>query len=460
MTVTIDPITGDSTNWAGSGDLRLGFSDNNQKMLVGVSIDEFKVFNRSLTLPEVHVLAGKPGPSNDLRSFFVTTQSENYRSNFRAIKKLRDQENMILTHAPEVMVMKDLPEPRETHVLYRGQYDQPLDKVEPGTPKAILPFSESLPRNRLGLAQWLFDEANPLTARVAVNRLWQQVFGTGIVRTSDNFGSQGAVPTHPELLDYLAVEYRASGWDTKKMLRRLVLSATYRQSSFTSPEVRERDPDNKLLARGPSRRLTAEMMRDNALATSGLLVSSIGGPPVKPYQPAGLWEEQATRNGTKYVQDHGESLYRRSMYTIWKRTTPPPAMMNFDTSERNLCIIKRQSTATPLQALVLMNDPQFIEAARLLAERMLSEGGKQDESRIRFGFRSLTGMEPSTENVETLRRLLDQERKRFARDPNGARQLASAGEFRANDTLPASEVAAFATVATTLLNFDATQVVR
>ena len=358
------------------------------------------------------------------------------------------------------MVMKDLPEPRETHVLYRGQYDQPLEKVELGTPRAILPFSDDLPRNRLGLAKWLFDEANPLTARVAVNRLWQHVFGAGIVRTSDNFGSQGAVPTHPELLDYLAVEYRKSGWDTKGLLRRLVLSATYRQSSFADPERREKDPENKLLARGPSRRLTAEMMRDNALATSGLLVPTIGGPPVKPYQPAGLWAEQATRNGTKYVQDHGDDLYRRSMYTIWKRTTPPPAMMNFDTSERNLCVIKRQSTATPLQALVLMNDPQFVESARLLAERMLTEGGNEDDSRIRFGFRSLTGKQPSPENLVSLRKLLDRERIRFGQDQKSARLFASAGEFKSNTQLKASEIAAFATVASTLLNFDATQVLR
>ncbi|MDA1029395.1 MAG: DUF1553 domain-containing protein [Bacteroidetes bacterium] len=460
MTVTIDPNTGDSTNWAGSGDLRLGFTDNNQKMLVGVTLDEFKVFNRALTVPEVHVLAGVSTKSDDLRSYFVTSQSKTYKENFRAITKLREQENVILTNTSSVMVMKDLPEPRETHILYRGQYDQPLDKVEPGTPKAILPFSKDLPRNRLGLAQWLFDEANPLTARVAVNRLWQQVFGKGIVESSDNFGSQGTVPTYPELLDYLAVEYRSSGWDTKKMLKRLVLSATYRQSSVVSSKMRDRDPENKLLARGPSRRLTAEMMRDNALATSGLLVSTIGGRPVKPYQPAGLWEEQATRNGTTYVQDHGESLYRRSMYTIWKRTTPPPAMMNFDTSERNLCIIKRQSTATPLQALVLMNDPQFIEAARLLAERMLSEGGSADEARIRFGFRGLTGSEPSPENMKTLLRLLASERKRFRGDPGSAKRLAAAGEYRVNSGLPAAEVAAFATVATTLFNFDATQVVR
>jgi len=356
--------------------------------------------------------------------------------------------------------MNEIPTRRATHVLYRGQYDQPTDSVMAGTPRAILPFPDSLPKNRLGLAQWLFDEANPLTARVAVNRLWQQVFGKGIVESSDNFGSQGTVPTHPELLDYLAVEYRNSGWDTKAMLKRFVLSATYRQSSTSSPELLERDPQNQLYARGPSRRLSAEMMRDNALATSGLLVRTQGGPPVKPYQPAGLWEEQATRNGTKYVQDTGEKLYRRSMYTVWKRTTPPPAMMNFDTSERNLCTIKRQSTATPLQALVLMNDPQFVEAARILGERMILEGGDSEDARIRFGFRTLTGREPSAENVEVLERLLAQERKRFANDASASAKLASVGEFKVHAGLNAREVAAFTTVASTIMNFDATQVLR
>jgi len=465
MTVTIDPMTGDSTNWAGSGDLRLGFTDNNQKMLEGVTVDEFKVFRRSLSLPEVRTLSGGTTGDEDLRAYYVTAKSASFQEAFRAVTTLRDRENMILTHAPEVMVMNDLAEARPTHVLYRGQYDQPTDRVEPGTPEAILPFPDDLPKNRLGLAQWLFDEANPLAARVAVNRLWQQVFGTGIVETSDNFGSQGSPPTHPELLDYLALEYRSSGWDTKAMLRRLVLSSTYRQSSIVPIEVQENDPDNKLYARGPKRRLSAEMMRDNALATSGLLVPTIGGPPVKPYQPDGLWKEQATRNGTQYVQDHGESLYRRSMYTIWKRTTPPPAMMNFDTSERNLCTIRRQSTATPLQALVLMNDPQFVEAARLLAERMLLEGGSEDGSKIRYGFRTLTGREPTPEkptpeNLASLQSLLDEERAHFRAYPENARDLASVGEHPENRQLSASEVAAFTTVATTVMNFDATQVLR
>lgn len=459
-TITIDPFTGDSTNWAGPGDLRLGFTDNNQRMLEGVTVDEFKVFRHALTPPEIRTLAGQEAGEEGLREYWVTTQSSEWKQVQHELRKARARENHILTHAPEVMVMKDLPEPRPTYLLYRGQYDQPREEVRPGTPSSVLSFGDDLPPNRLGLARWLFDPSNPLTARVQVNRLWQQVFGQGIVETSDNFGSQGAIPSHPELLDQLAIDYRESGWDTKAMLKRLVLSATYRQTSFTSPDLREKDPSNTLLARGPSRRLSAEMMRDNALAVSGLLVPEIGGKPVKPYQPPGLWKEQATRNGTEYVQDHGDDLYRRSMYTIWKRTTPPPAMMNFDASERNLCIVRRQSTSTPLQALVLMNDPQFVEAARILAERMIREGGSLDNERIRFGFRALTGREPNSEEQGILGNLLEAERSAYRSSPAAARELMTAGEYPADPSLPSTEIAAFTTVASTIMNFDATVILR
>jgi hypothetical protein len=295
---------------------------------------------------------------------------------------------------------------------------------------------------------------------VAVNRLWQQVFGQGIVATSDNLGSQGALPSHPELLDWLAVEYRDSGWDTKAMLRRLVLSATYRQSSVAPPEQVQNDPDNLLLARGPARRLTAEMMRDHALAASGLLVDDLGGPPVRPYQPAGLWKEQATRNGTEYVQDEGEDLYRRSLYTIWKRTTPPPSMIIFDASERNLCVVNRQSTSTPLQALVLMNDPQYVEASRRLAERMLHEGGITDEERIAFAFKALTGRDPMPDERDVLTNLLANQRAYFAGAPAAARSLLSTGEFIRDASLPAVEVASLTTVASTIMNHDATLYLR
>jgi len=458
--ITIDPFTGDSTNWAGPGDLRLGFTDNNQRMLDQVTFDEWKVFNRRLTLPELRTLAGQDTGSHEWRDYAVTTGSDAWKQVAAELRHWRAREDRILTHAPEVMVMRELPEPRPTYLLHRGQYDAPRDSVGRDTPEAVLPFPDDLPKNRLGLAQWLFLDENPLTARVAVNRLWQQVFGRGIVATSDNLGSQGAIPTHPELLDWLAIEYRESGWDTKAMLRRLVLSATYRQSSVASPDVMKDDPDNVLLARGPARRLTAEMMRDHALAASGLLVDDLGGPPVRPYQPAGLWKEQATRNGTEYVQDEGDDLYRRSLYTIWKRTTPPPSMMIFDASERNLCVVRRQSTSTPLQALVLMNDPQYVEASRALAERMLREGGSTDEERIAFAFRALTSRDPVPKERNALVALLATQRAHFAAAPEDARRLLTTGEHARDTSLPAVEVASMTSVASTILNHDATLFVR
>ena len=245
--------------------------------------------------------------------------------------------------------------------LKRGAYDARGDTVEPATPESILPLDPKLPRNRLGLAQWLVSPENPLTSRVLVNRAWQQFFGRGLVVTAENLGVQGALPSHPELLDWLAKHFMDSGWDMKALQKLIVTSATYRQSSQVSSELLARDPDNKLLARGPKTRLTAEMLRDQALAASGLLVQKIGGPSVKPYQPEGVWEETA---GSKYEPDKGENLYRRSLYTFWKRTAPHPMMTTFDASERNNCTVRRQATSTPLQALVLLNDPQFVEAAR------------------------------------------------------------------------------------------------
>jgi len=456
--LSIHPFTGDSTNWAGPGDLRLGFTDNNLRMLDEVAFDEWKVFDRRLSLPEIRTLAGLGAGKEEWRDYILTTRSDAWKDVSQALRAARAQENRILTLAPETMIMRDLPDPRPTYTLHRGQYDDPRDPVTHGTPEAILAFPDSLPKNRLGLARWLFLDENPLTARVQVNRLWQHVFGRGLVVTSDNMGAQGALPSHPALLDWLAVEYRDSGWDTKALLRRLVLSATYRQTSRPTPELLESDPDNELLARGPARRLSAEQMRDHALAASGLLVPEIGGPPVRPYQPAGLWKEQATRNGTEYVQDSGDDLYRRSLYTIWKRTTPPPSMMIFDTSERNLCVVRRQSTSTPLQALVLMNDPQFVEASRLLAERMLREGGATDEERITWGFRALTARSPSEIERDALFELLEQERRSLS--ATAARQLLSAGEHPRDPSLPPREVAALTTVASTILNHDATITLR
>ena len=317
---------------------------------------------------------------------------------------------------PEVklMVMEDGAPERETFILKRGQYDAPTDPVNLGTPDVIFSFPETLPKNRLGLVQWLFDEHNPLTARVAVNRLWQQIFGTGIVSTVDDFGNQGALPTHPELLDWLAVTYREEGWDMKQMIKMMVMSSTYQQTSKVTPELLEIDPDNLLLARSSRSKLTAEMVRDNTLAVSGLLVDKIGGPSVKPYQPEGLWEETTSGQGlTKYIMDSGENQYRRSLYTFWKRTVPPPAMITFDAAMRDICSVKRQKTSTPLQALVMLNDPQLIEASEHLAKDVLENESINDEDRVKQIFRKITSRYPSADETEMFMEYLESSKENF-----------------------------------------------
>ncbi|MFD1163696.1 PSD1 and planctomycete cytochrome C domain-containing protein [Hwangdonia seohaensis] len=305
--------------------------------------------------------------------------------------------------AIKLMVMKDNAPDRKTYILKRGQYDAPDEEVELGTPNFILKYSDSLPKNRLGLAHWLFDKDNALTARVAVNRMWQHIFGVGIVSTSDDFGNQGALPSHPELLDWLAVTFREEGWDMKKMYKRMVMSSTYKQTSKITPELLEVDPSNVLLARYSRSKLTAEMIRDNALAVSGLLVDKIGGPSVKPYQPPGLWAETTSGQGlTKYIPDTGENLYRRSLYTFWKRTVPPPSMMTFDAPTRDFCEVKRQKTSTPLQALVMLNDPQLIEAASHLAKKTLKDKTLSEDERVKLIFRKITSRFPTEVELDQL----------------------------------------------------------
>jgi hypothetical protein len=303
----------------------------------------------------------------------------------------------------------------------------------------------------LGLAQWLTEPRHPLTARVAVNRFWQLLFGRGIVTTPEDFGSQGQLPSHPELLDWLAKSMVDSGWDVKGLLKRIVMSATYRQNSDCAAVLHNRDPDNVLLARGPRYRLPAEMLRDNALFASGLLVSRVGGPPVKPYQPAGLWEE---KSGAKYDRDTGEGSHRRSLYTFWKRTSPPPAMVTLDAAKREVCVVKRATTTTPLQALVLLNDPQYVEAARALAERAMTEGGTQVEDRLVFTFRTLTSRRPTGPEIGVLKQLLEEQRQDFASRPEAAQQFLAVGDHKRNEKLDAAELAAMAVVAEAVMNFD------
>jgi hypothetical protein len=376
-----------------------------------------------------------------------------FRPAFARLTAARGAENAILTALPEVMVMRERREPRPTFLLARGAYDAPAERVGAGTPRAILPFPDNLPKDRLGLARWLVHPRHPLTARVIVNRYWALFFGTGLVATADDFGSQGELPTHPELLDWLATTFVESGWNLKAFHKRVVMSATYRQSSTADAVLREADPANRWLARGPSYRLAAEQIRDGALAASGLLVRRIGGPSVYPYQPPGLWEELATRNATTYVQGNGEDLYRRSLYTVWKRTTPPPAAVSFDAAERLFCAVRRQRTSTPLQALVLMNDPQYLEAARMLAERMMTEVGTPEE-RVTHGFRLATSRRPAAGELKLLTDLYEEQHARFASDRKSALALLAVGEHARDRRLDAAELASYAVVASTLLNMD------
>jgi hypothetical protein len=364
-------------------------------------------------------------------------------------KALRDAR----TFMTKVMVMQDLEKPRDTHVLIRGAYDKPGEKVSPGVPDVLPPLPPDAPPNRLALARWLVDPAHPLTARVTANRAWQLFFGAGIVKTAEDFGVQGERPSHPELLDWLATELVRSGWDMKALHRLIVTSAAYRQSSRATRLLLERDPENRLLARGPRFRLSSAAIRDQALAASGLLVEKVGGPSVKPYQPPGVWEEM-TFGQIKYVQDRGESLWRRSLYTFWRRTVAPTMM--FDAASRQYCTVRQARTNSPLHALITLNDVTYVEAARKLAERALKAGGACDEERLAFAFRLLTARRPSAAESEVLAGALERLRKRYAADREAADSVVKAGESPRDGSIDAAELAAWAGVASLILNLDET----
>jgi hypothetical protein len=361
--------------------------------------------------------------------------------------------------APDTMVMRELPTARATHLLFRGQYDQPRDEVQPDVPEFLPPFPSSAPRNRLGLARWLTDPRNPLTARVVVNRFWQSIFGNGLVKSSGDFGYQGDYPTHPELLDWLATRFVDSGWNVKQLIKLMVTSATYAQSSDSSPELNERDPENLLLARGPRQRLTAEMLRDQALLVSGLLYNKLGGPPVFPYQPKNLYKGivvAADYPGTSYKESTGPDLYRRSLYTFWKRTVPYPTLSIFDVPDREVCVVQRSKTDTPLQALALMNDPVQLEAARKLGERMLLEGGSAPQQRLDFAFELATSRTPWPEERQALLALLEKRLTAYREDPAAAKAFISVGESKPDATLDPVDLAAYANLASLILNLDET----
>lgn len=374
------------------------------------------------------------------------------------LKETKAAKDKYEAELPTTMVLEELAEPRDTFVLQRGRYDLPdkEQKVGSDVPDVLPPMADGLPRNRLGLARWLTSRENPLTARVIVNRLWQRYFGLGLVKTPDNLGVQSEAPSHPQLLDWLAVELMESGWDLQHIQRLIVSSYTYQQQSEAPPEHYERDPENRLLARGPRHRLPAEAVRDNALAVSGLLVPKIGGPSVMPYQPEGLWEELAGGAFEIYTQGHGDDLYRRSLYVYRKRTVPHPSMSTFDAPSWEICQIKRATTNTPLQALALLNDVVYVEAARKFAERMMTEGGTSADARLTFAFRLATGRPPNTVELASLRASLEKYLARFRQSPAAAEELLSHGESPRNKSLDAVELASHTAVASVLLNLDET----
>lgn len=431
----------------------------------GGKIDDITVFNRALTAYEIKVLAQQKNWQSITQKNVDQLSSEeivalkNYYlsivdSNTIAANKTLQTNYQLLSDSSEkikeLMVMQEMKIPKKTFVLNRGQYDAPTKEVFPNTPAAILAFPPNLPKNRYGLAQWLTDNKNPLTARVVVNHFWQYIFGNGLVKTAEDFGNQGELPSHLDLLDWLAVEFKETGWDVKKLIKLMVMSATYQQNSTVSETLKEKDPENRLLGRGPASRLSAEMVRDNALMASGLLNKTIGGPSIYPYQPEGLWEI----NNTNYVQDTTDQVYRRSLYIVLKRTVPNPTLANFDGPSRASCIVRRQSTNTPLQALVTLNDPTFIEAAKVLGEEMTKQ--KDVEKAIVLTYRKLTGKYPSVKEINLLTALQQNEYKKFIAHPEKTKGWLNTGIYAVSTSLDKSLMAANTIVASTILNSDAT----
>ena len=375
----------------------------------------------------------------------------------RAVADLRSNVSTLRSRMPTTMVMEELPKPREARVLIRGEYDKLGDKVERGLPTALPPLPSGAPMNRLGLAQWLVSGEHPLTARVLVNRAWEKFFGIGIVRTTENLGSQAEWPSHPELLDWLATEFVRLGWDMKQFQKLLVMSATYRQSARATPAQLEKDPENRLLARGPRFRLPAELLRDQALALGGLLVEKTGGPSVRPYMPAGVWDETSVYGDMRnYKPDTGDGLYRRTLYTVWKRTSAPPTLLLFDSPTREICTVKRTRTNTPLQALALLNEITYVEAARGLAEEMIAHGGSSTDARLEWGLRRVTCRQPAPDEIATLSKGLLKRLSHFQSQPEAAQKLINIGARRPSGSIPPAELAAYTLTANVLLNLDET----
>lgn len=439
--------------------------------LRGLALQDVRIYGRALTATEVERIVGgtravwllaqpagqrSDADKNQVFAWWLENVDEPFARLSERLAALEKEEAAIRARSTVAHVTQERPEPAKAYVLFRGQYDQRREEVHAGTFACLPPMPPQAPKNRLGLAQWLTRPEHPLAARVTVNRFWQEVFGSGLVRTAGDFGATGEPPTHPELLDWLAVEFRESGWDVKRLFRLLVTSATYRQSAVVTPEKLEKDPLNRLLSRGPRFRMDAEMIRDYALAASGLLVPKIGGPSVKPYQPPGVWEAVAMigSDTRDYRQDHGENLYRRSLYTFWKRAAPPASMEIFNAPSREVCTVRRERTNTPLQALVTLNDPQFVEAARQLAQTVLKEGGATDASRLDYLARRLLARPWLAEELAVVQASLSDLLAYYQAHAEQASRLVAVGESKADPTIPPTLLAGWTMLANQLMNLD------
>ncbi|MFN3167855.1 MAG: PSD1 and planctomycete cytochrome C domain-containing protein [Phycisphaeraceae bacterium] len=394
--------------------------------------------------------------TDTLRQHFLKAVDARYPKQLAERDAAKKQRDKFYQTIPYTLIYRETKTPRPAYVLNRGQYDQKRDEVQRDVPDFLPAMADDLPRDRLGFARWLVDPRHPLTARVTVNRFWQQLFGVGLVKTSEDFGVQGEQPSHPDLLDWLAVRFIEDGWDVKQTMKRMVMSATYRQSAEADPALYRRDPDNRLLARGPRLRLDAETLRDQALAVSGLLNEQVGGPSVKPPQPAGIWKAVGyeSSNTANFKADTGDKVYRRSLYIFWKRTAPPPYMVGLDAPNRESCVVRRERTNTPMQALILLNEPQYVESARRLAERVLTEAKGDAEHRVAWLMRRTLMREPTGTERAVLVAGYREQLAYYRDDTEGAKALIATGTSKPNDTLDPAELAAWTMTASTLMNLD------
>jgi hypothetical protein len=447
-------------------------SDGKNGNFDGGAISELHIYTRAISEGESQLVAAWPvieaarakkteeltdAERAALQLYFLNRDYSNYAEPAQQLQALREERKVIARRGAVTHVQQERTDQEPfAHVLNRGQYDQKRARVEPTVPTALPPMPASYPKNRLGLAKWLVDDSNPLTARVTVNRFWQEVFGTGLVKTTEDFGSQGESPSHPELLDWLAIEFRESGWDIKKLFRLMVTSSTYRQSALTTPLKLQKDPDNRLLSRGPRFRMDGEMVRDYVLAASGLLTPAIGGPSVKPYQPDGVWETVAMNesNTRFYQQDYGDKLYRRSMYTFWKRSAPPASMDIFNAPTRESCTVRRERTNTPLQALVTMNDPQFVEAARVLAENAIRGSGSAVDGELDFIAARVLCRPLGPKEREIVKGAQHGFLEYYEAHPDDARKLLAVGQAPVGGEASPPELAALTMVANQIFNLD------